>query len=609
MAKRGRPRSDAPKAKDWLEKIARAKKVKEAWEEQFRVRMGYDYFEGRQRPAGWPEEDWITVNMIYGLLMAELPTLYSTDPWFYVKLKRSSRPNPMDIARYEAMGKVRQSFLNYLKGELDLKQKARLAIFDAYFRFGMFKVHSTAEIQENPDAGKPIEDEDGFPLSIDGEALVEPDTLPANQQYKYTRIHPDDFLVDEDAGPLNDDVSWKAQRFRVPIEEVRSDLRFGPARKEVKATELSADMRAREQRKKGLADLSKDQREPDTVVYWEVWDLKANQWLVVAEGMEDKFLLEPGPVPVGVDGDPFVDLRWTLRDDSWYPLPPVSQWLDPQREYCESRSKLLAHLKRSKRIVWLNGNAVEDAENTASKMVDGPDLQIITVNPGMGEYPMGVLPDAPLDQQLHMQIAYLRKDFDTLALGANQRGAGGIDSATEAGILEKRAQVREGDKLGLVADFIKTIGRKTDQQVQAHIDQDQAVLISGPQGEVWAEIRTADYEEIDGEYEYGVNVGATTPQLPEIERAQWTAFLGLIASAPQLALSKSLLKKQAELHHIEDEGLIEELHNIAKQMMGGQLPMPGQQGSMPGAPDGMTRPASVSGGMARGGATNMAGGA
>jgi hypothetical protein len=111
-------------------------------------------------------------------------------------------------------------------------------------------------------------------------------------------------------------------------------------------------------------------------------------------------------------------------------------------------------------------------------------------------------------------------------------------------------------------------------------------------------VRAQDYEGIDGEYEYSVNVGATTPQLPEIERAQWISFLSLLGNAPQLMLSKSLLKRSAEMHHIEDENLVNELFMIGQRMSQGG--MPGAAGSTPGVSSPMTLPGSTTGGMAAG---------
>ena len=90
------------------------------------------------------------------------------------------------------------------------------------------------------------------------------------------------------------------------------------------------------------------------------------------------------------------------------------------------------------------------------------------------------------------------------------------------------------------------------------------------------------------------------PQVPEIERAQFMAWQSMLANAPQMMLSKTLLKRTAEMFHIYDNTLIDELHNLAKKMMGGQVQAPGQQGSMPGITDLMTQAASSTGGAAAG---------
>ena len=76
-------------AKDWLHKISRAKKVKEDWRNRFRVPLAYAYWEGAQRPPEVDADDWITINMIYSNLQAELPSLYSTDPYYYIKLAKT----------------------------------------------------------------------------------------------------------------------------------------------------------------------------------------------------------------------------------------------------------------------------------------------------------------------------------------------------------------------------------------------------------------------------------------------------------------------------------------------------------------------------------------
>ena len=587
-----------PKAKEWLTRIKRAQKVREEWRKSFRVSLAYDYWEGRQRPNHIPDSEWITINLIYSNLLTMLPSLYNTDPYFYIKLKRSFIPNPMMIALYEQKGRIRQSMVNYLKEELELKEKMRLAIFDAIFQFGIIKVHYEADLVENPDKGKTILDGQGIPSFNDkGEPMLEPDMIPAGEAYKITRIHPDDFLVDEDAGPLSDDVKWKAQRIKENIKDVRKNKRYkADARKAVKPTELSDQVqKEREQRKKGSVYASNEKEiDNDVIVMWEVWDLKNEEWLTISEGHND-FMIDPSDYPKGVEDAPFVDLRFTLRDDSWYPLPAASQWIDPQKEYCELRSKLMVHRKRfNRKYTAYMGGIQEEAELT--KLEIGEDGTIIKVaQPGEVVVPIR---DAPLDQNHIQELGLLRTDMMMLSVGPNQARTGqGVDSATEASIIEKRLQIQEGDWMSSVIAMATNIARKLDQLVQANITQDQAVKVVGPQGEYWAAVKVEDYEDIEGEYEYSVNTGATTPRLPEIERAQWIAFLNLLASAPQLALSKRLLKQMSELFHIDDEAMLEELYNIARQMMTGALPMPGRQGSTPGTPG---FPGTASAGMATG---------
>ncbi|MFH2050589.1 MAG: hypothetical protein ABIJ12_14230 [bacterium] len=584
MAKKPKSiKSDKPEPEKWLDKISRAKRVKKAWREQFQVGKCYDYYEGRQKPSG--EEDYFIVNRIFSSLQAELPTLYGTDPYFYVKLGTTYSVNPAEVAQFEKKATVRQSMLNYLKTELKLKQKARLSIFDAQFQFGILKVYYSATMIENPDAGKPImiEGTEIPMIGDDGQPLMEPDSIPANEAYKVCRIHPDDFIVDADAGPLNDEVNWKAHRIKMLLDDLKKDKRYKKsAIDKVTPTELSDEAQEeRERRKKGTAISDKSDDEPDTCVLWEIYDLKNDQMCVVAEGLNNEFLIDPMSPPPGIEKDPFSDLRFITRDASWYPIPPVSQLLDAQRATNDIRTKMVQHRKRFNRKYEVYAPAFDDPEASATKLEDGDDGTVLLKNQPQNS--VTPIQDAPLDQMHIMELNFLNQDFQELAVGSNQKGAGtGVDSATEAGIIEKRTQMREGDKIGMVMDFITEVGRKIDQVVQANITKDQAVKVSGgPDGEYWALVKTQDYEDIAGEYQYSINVGATTPQLPEIERAQWMAFLGLIAQAPQLALSPSLMKKMAELHHIYDENMIKELGQIAQQIMSGQMPMPGQQGSQP----------------------------
>jgi hypothetical protein len=570
--------------KKWEERLARAKKKREEWCEQFQVEKGRQYFEGKTNP-GYPAEEWINVNKIYSHLAAQLPLLYSIDPYFYVKLKKSYQIEPDEIAEFERRGKIRQAMLNYLKGELDLKPKARLGILDAHFEYGVLKVRRAADSKKHPHAGEPIKGEDGKQLRDPNtnEKMVYPDTLPVNERYEICRIHPKDFLFDEDAGPLEDSWGWLAHHINMKKSEALKDPRYK------KSAVKSIRPKSREDNKKeniGIVGTlkswvsGKENAEDDEFVdIWEIYDLKEHEFLAIAEDADD-LIIAPKGCPPGIEKHPFEILRFMLRDNSPYPIPPVFNALDPQKEYSLSRSRRVTHRKRFNRKYEVDVNKLEDADTGLSKLENGDDGTIIRV---MALGAVNPIQDAPLDQQEMLELQMLNSDMvEIFGSPGAARGVADADSATEASILDKRLEVREGDRLSMVVDWLTGTARKLDQLVQTHIDRDEAVKITGPQGEFWQTVKQGDYEEINGEYEYSVNAGASQPRIPEIERAQWIAFMSqVVIPFPHILTSPSIMKRMAEMFGIEDEAAIEEFRVLGQKIMSGMMPMPGGQGGGP----------------------------
>lgn len=602
--------------KSWEEKIQKGKKVKVDWEESFKVKLSRDYFAGKQNP-GFPEEDWITINKIYSHLMAQLPTLYNVDPYFYVKVKKSFSPDPRDIAKFEAKAKIRQSYLNYLKVELKMKTKARLGIQDAHFSIGVLKTRFAADSQENPDAKRPFLSEsldeagEQIPLTAeDGSPLLEPDHIPINERYEIARVHPDDIILDEDAGTLEEKWGFIAERVRMTREEARKDKRF----KKSVVKKIEPVDREPSGRKSLLSffqfamPTTKETKEEDILIMWEIYDLKNKEWLMIAEGADEP-LIKPGPLPKGVEKHPYSILRFTLQDDSPYPIPPISQMLDLQKEYGLARSRLQSHRKRFNRKYVLNASAFEDPDTAISKLTSGEDGTVLVART-TAEAAVSPIKDAPLDQQNLLEIQNLNNDLTEIAGSPGAaRGIADADSATEAGILNKRLEVREGDRLSMVIDWILESAEKLDQLVQANITRDEAVKITGPEGEFWEMVRAEDFEDIDGEFEYSVNVGAMTPQLPDIERSQWLAFMSqVVIPMPHILTAPHFMKTMARMFHIEDEASLEELRQIGLKILSGQAPPPGGRsgGQNPNNPATATAGTALGflGGNANGGGAN-----
>lgn len=558
--------------KTWEERIARAKKKKEEWCDLMRVDLARQYFKGRQNP-GYPEAEWITINKIYSHLMSQLPSLYSVDPYFYVKTKKTFNPDPALVAEYDTRAKIRQAALNYYKGELNLKQKARLCIQDAHFAFGVAKVHYVADEMDNPYAGQPTKDDNDKEMQDEeGNPILQPDVIPVNERYSISRVHFDDFLWDEDAGTLNDKWCWVAERIRLTKDEAEKKFSKATLKK----------LKAKGDERKTGTPLSLEEKAKDKEIYvlWEIYDLKNKQWLTICEDANDVFK-EPDSLPPGAEDHPYAFLRFTLVDDSPYPIPPVSQAIDPQKEFCLARSQVLTHRKRFNRKYEVIESRLTDPDTEIAKLESGEDGTCIRAQANGAVTP---IQDAPLDQQRYLEIQALSNDLaEIFGSGGEARGIAESDSATQADIIDRRMEVKEGDKLGLVSEFLTDIARKLDQLIQAHIEKDEAVRIVGPEGEFWQIVREQDYQKIEGEFEYSIDVGATAPRLPHIERAQWTAFMSqVVIPMPHILTAPRFMKKMAAMYGIEDQAMLEELRQIGLKIMSGTMPMPGASGSAPG---------------------------
>ena len=579
MASRKKNDQDA-----WEEKITDALVARDEWADTFQVEKCISYFEGKSNP-GVPDDEWLNVNKIFSHIQAQLPTLYAVDPYFYVKLRKSFTPNPESIAEMERKGEQRGSYLNHLKAELNggqgLKPTARLAIRDAYFAFGVVSIRRTSDLEEHPQAGETIVDEDGEPILTEaGEEQVYPDSIPINERYEVTRLHWKDFVFDPDAGPLPESWNWVAARTQMTKQEMLDDPRY--------KNSIVANIAGKEKGKEGGASKLKEffagsnqtDDEDEVVDVWQIYDLKKREWLTVAMGAK-QILVKPKPTPPGTDKHSFALLRFIPRDTGPYPIPPVYNAIDPQFELSNARSKMMVHRKRFNRKYVLVESKVEDPDTAMETLTLGDDGAVIRA---MANGPVEVVSDAPLDQMGLIELRELDADI-TAAMGitGNARGIADSDSATEAGIMDARLGIREGDTASLVIDFVIDIAKKLDALVQVHIDGDEAVKILGSDGEeVWQEIKQSDYSEVEGEFEYQIDVGAMQPRLPDIERAQLTAFLSqVVIPFPAILTNRPLVKKFASLYHIEDEATINALIELGNKVVSGQLPGPGNQGGGP----------------------------
>jgi len=228
----------------------------------------------------------------------------------------------------------------------------------------------------------------------------------------------------------------------------------------------------------------------------------------------------------------------------------------------------MRHRKRFNRKYHAQGNW-EDEELT--KLEIGDDGTVIV---GTGQ--ITPIQDAPLDQSRFQELALLQNDLvEQMGSPDNSRQIASADSATEASLIDKGKEVREGDRLSTIVDWVQTIARKLDMLVQFHITRDEAIKVAGPSGENWEMVRATDYEPVAGEFEYKVEIGATRARLPHIERADFMGMLQVLASFPHVMTSERLMKRLFEMYQIDDDSMLAEIKKIGEGILQGLTPQPG----------------------------------
>jgi hypothetical protein len=85
-------------------------------------------------------------------------------------------------------------------------------------------------------------------------------------------------------------------------------------------------------------------------------------------------------------------------------------------------------------------------------------------------------------------------------------------------------------------------------------------------------------DDLQGDFQVDVQPGSTRPRSLAVERQQWLEFLQILATNPQIALSKILLEETAAKYDFINPTMVEEVHALAMTMMQAAATQAGRQG-------------------------------
>jgi hypothetical protein len=277
----------------------------------------------------------------------------------------------------------------------------------------------------------------------------------------------------------------------------------------------------------------------------------------------------------------------------------VFQWLSIQREYNQRRKQITQGASRSARKILYEDSTFPDEDEALKAVSSSEDLSAAKIT--NLERPPVYLSDPPMSADILHDIALLQSDWHAIAgvtasrMQTTQPGQG----ATEAGIAEQASTGRDLMMRDAITEMLIQAGTKMSQRLKATLtldklvkirqlsDQETSALLEKVYGQQVGQLlqsapnlntllrqrfgqeqwTKATRENIVFASKISIVPGSMRARTTEVERQQLLAFLSTLGQAPQLALSRELLRVVARAFEMESEPLLDELNALAHQMV------------------------------------------
>lgn len=614
--------SNAEKArtKKWQDRINSANKLYDKWSERYQTAKLEDYYLGRQwQGLGITEEDakkLYVINLVFATIETNKPSMIFQNP----QVRFSVKPTHADDLMTNAEERVRlcqdtvQSFID--DPDFGFVEETSLALHEAHFRYGIIEVGYTGDWIDNPEAGKPVlkekdpdraggkegeeQEEPQAVIDSEGKPVIQPDRIPQSENLFLKRIPASQFrcsISSKNRASQNDWVGYYEWHY---VEDIKANPLYKKGAKDLKASgSLNSELRDTPGDDETEAD---SERRSGMVKVWKIWDIRGKKKKVIADGHE-RFLQEGE----NYSFLPLAFLRLYPVLDSFYPCPPVHQWVGPQDEINETRDAQRAHRRRFYRRYTRMQGAIDDVE--MEKLETGGDgVCAISNVPN----PIQEVPLAPMGGDAWQHLDASRSDFLQISgTGGDQRGIAESETATQASIIDRHNNLREGSARNRVQTWLAEISRlmlltmRESMALPFWIKKNVDVTaIEANQGseimrvaQLWQEIHAEELGTTDVEVQ--IDLSTMSPISQEQERNSWNQILGLLTNpnlTMVLSMSPVLLKKTLRLYGVTSQTEQMEVAKVMQQIMMMQMAQaqaaaaekegaPGSAGPAPGLDD------------------------
>lgn len=507
----------------WRTKIERSRKVRKPYLDDKELFLNL-YCNRAQPSKITHRKDLMQVNYIYSHIRLVSPTIFAGKPKVTVKPRFENDPsvsvNAMNL----------EKSIDYWVRELGAADEFQSALFDSFFGLAAIEVgwdYRTQIVDEmqpllHPETGEVVLGQNGLPVMT----MAPVERVKSDKPFIRWRDSKD-LILDVDV-PRRKDGRFMIVRDVVTYEyfQQMTDI---PAelRKKVKPTVRPEDMSRREDI--GGWKESDATSDMEWVELEWVWCRESMKRYLMTPSLPKEFLLETDwPYELLYEDDPFpitildniIDNRYPY---SWSEFRPAMEHI---RELNRLRTNMAFHIKASQPKYGYVKGSLTRAQ--ASKWANArPDELIEMQNPdGVKQMPIATFPAETTGWN-----SMVENDLVKLTGLIEYEGAPQSDTATEASIMEGRAQVRKRDRSRKFERFVKCSLAKLGQLIQQNQNENITIQIAGPSGQQWKQVNK---EQMKGDFLYDIEEGIMEFKNESLRKQQLLKFVELMSNNPNV---------------------------------------------------------------------------
>jgi len=511
----------------------------------------------------------VTDNVIFSNIRTLMPAINFRRPKIFVKPKK--KPYMLETGEmFDTLsGAVMlELVLNWYYKELEVKRQVDKCLMDSLLGFrGVAFVGYAAETEV---------------ISGDGTVLEINELIKEDSPY-ITRISPKDFRFDPSArDSYLTDARWIAVRWVKTLDEIKKNPKY----KNTKDIKTNYVIDTQFTNKGSSASKFTDDGYiggGDTwnrVEGWDIWDRVEQKIITIVEGHDKELRYSDWPLDFN-GGFPVEILYFNENPDEPTPVSDIEIYINSQDELNRIRSLQLEHIKRisQRRYETREGALSPEAKRN---LMYGGDGTLIESENGSSVNP---IPDAVISQDIYI-VAKLLKDSIREESGVatfEKGGAEKFDTATEAQLISNALNARRDERVGILEDFIKRIVSKLGTVIQQTLnnqdfalDNEQMKLaqdfvpqkiekIIGVNNTVLMPWLNASKEDIQGEYNFEVEVGSTRPINQEMMKRDAMTLYQLLSQNPLINQEKNIKMLLEAFDVKETEELVRPMEQVVQE--------------------------------------------